>query len=210
MKRMQRIEPEDFESLSSEEKLLYAAYRSIMEKGYQATTSRTIAELAGVNQGLIHHYFGSHENLFARMIYWLHAQGHRVVERAGSRREVLRIFCQVGAKSGNFEADICGMARDMPQVRKALLDTLECKKKDIAEAFEFVDPNDVTIFMGALRGVQMEMALHEETDLENCLNRLGDLLLGGASKLDEPIHWTTKNRCIANDRELQKKVAKSR
>jgi AcrR family transcriptional regulator len=45
------------------EALLEAAQRLLAEVGYARITTRTLAEAAGVNQGLIHYYFGSVEEV---------------------------------------------------------------------------------------------------------------------------------------------------
>ncbi|MEQ8353670.1 MAG: helix-turn-helix domain-containing protein [Leptospiraceae bacterium] len=189
--------PLNFEELSSEEKLLFGAYRSLLEKGYQGTTSRSIAEFAGVNQGLIHHYYGSQENLFARMIFRLHAEAHRIVAEASTRREMLEFFCQAGASAGTMEADICSLGREMPRVKDAMMQTMACKRRDISEVFGFQRPEDITLFLGALRGIQIELALNPDLDQRACLDRLADLLLGGSQVLDEPLEWDPSERLAA-------------
>ena len=191
------IWPPDFDSLNSEEKLLFGAYQSLVEKGYHGTTSRSVAECSGVNQGLIHHYFGSQEMLFARMIYRLHARAHEIVEKAKTRREALEILCELGTSSGALEADLCSMGRDLPAVRQAMLDTLACREKDVMEVFGFSEPEDVVIFTGALRGMQIEMRLNPDLNRKACLNRLAEMMLGGAQALDEPIKWQRREPCKA-------------
>jgi AcrR family transcriptional regulator len=44
--------------------ILAAARELFAERGYQATSVRSIAAAAGVNAALIHHYFGTKANLF--------------------------------------------------------------------------------------------------------------------------------------------------
>ncbi len=46
-----------------EEALLDSAERLLAEVGHAGITTRRLAEAAGVNQGLVHYYFGSNENL---------------------------------------------------------------------------------------------------------------------------------------------------
>lgn len=48
---------------SSEEKLIVAAAELLAEVGPRAVSVRTIAERAGVNHGLVHHYFGGKDGL---------------------------------------------------------------------------------------------------------------------------------------------------
>lgn len=53
---------------NTEEKIKTAARRVFMEKGFDGTTSRDIAEAAGMNIALTNYYFRSKEKLF-RMIF---------------------------------------------------------------------------------------------------------------------------------------------
>lgn len=50
------------------EQILQAAREVFGEHGYQATTVRRVAEVAGVDAKLVHYYFGTKEQLFAETI----------------------------------------------------------------------------------------------------------------------------------------------
>ncbi|HEX2046082.1 MAG TPA: TetR family transcriptional regulator [Gaiellaceae bacterium] len=52
----------------TEEAFLDAAERLLVEVGYAGITTRRLAEEAGANHGLVHYYFGSMENLLARVL----------------------------------------------------------------------------------------------------------------------------------------------
>jgi AcrR family transcriptional regulator len=53
---------------AAEESLLDAAERLLVDVGYARITTRRLAEEAGVNNGLVHYYFGSNENLLVRAL----------------------------------------------------------------------------------------------------------------------------------------------
>lgn len=53
---------------TAEEALLDAAERLLVEVGYAGITTRRLADAAGVNNGLVHYYFGSMENLLVRVL----------------------------------------------------------------------------------------------------------------------------------------------
>jgi AcrR family transcriptional regulator len=53
---------------AAEEALLDAAERLLVEVGYAGITTRKLADAAGVNNGLVHYYFGSNENLLVRAL----------------------------------------------------------------------------------------------------------------------------------------------
>jgi AcrR family transcriptional regulator len=62
----------------TEQALLDAAERLLVEAGAGAITTRRVAEEAGVNHGLVHYYFGSVEQLLVRV---LERFTERLVER---------------------------------------------------------------------------------------------------------------------------------
>src|SRR5438045_5737434 len=53
---------------TAEEALFDAAERLLVDIGYAGVTTRRLAEEAGVNNGLVHYYFGSNENLLVRTL----------------------------------------------------------------------------------------------------------------------------------------------
>jgi len=53
---------------AAEEALLDAAEHLLVDVGHAGITTRRLAEEAGVNQGLVHYYFGSNENLLVRAL----------------------------------------------------------------------------------------------------------------------------------------------
>lgn len=53
---------------AAEEALLDAAERLLVDVGHAGITTRRLAEEAGVNNGLVHYYFGSNENLLVRTL----------------------------------------------------------------------------------------------------------------------------------------------
>jgi AcrR family transcriptional regulator len=68
---------------SSERSLIDAATVLFAERGPSAVTVRMIAERAGVNHGLVHHYFGSKQGLVRAVLADLVARGSIELERSG-------------------------------------------------------------------------------------------------------------------------------
>ena len=52
----------------AENRFMDAAERLLVESGHGGVTTRRLAEEAGLNHGLVHYYFGSMENLLARVL----------------------------------------------------------------------------------------------------------------------------------------------
>ena len=53
---------------STEDRFLDAAERLLIRVGHAGVTTRVLAEEAGANAGLVHYYFGSIDQLFARVL----------------------------------------------------------------------------------------------------------------------------------------------
>jgi AcrR family transcriptional regulator len=67
---------------SAEDALLDAAERLLVDVGYAGLTTRRLGEVAGVNHGLVHYYFGSLEALLVRAL-------ERFTERLVARQREL-------------------------------------------------------------------------------------------------------------------------
>jgi AcrR family transcriptional regulator len=67
---------------AAEEALLDAAERLLVDVGHSGITTRRLAEEAGVNNGLVHYYFGSNESLLVRAL-------ERFTERLIDRQRAL-------------------------------------------------------------------------------------------------------------------------
>gem|GEM_PF-1558840 len=62
------------DSVSTRDRILEAAYRTLVELGYTQVSMRRIAEEAGVNQSLLHYYYGSKENLMLEVLQYVNDQ----------------------------------------------------------------------------------------------------------------------------------------
>jgi AcrR family transcriptional regulator len=67
----------------TEARILASASRLFVERGYERTTIRAIAGAAGVDGGLVMHYFGSKQGLFKRVTH-----ARPVPELSGSAEQV--------------------------------------------------------------------------------------------------------------------------
>jgi AcrR family transcriptional regulator len=62
------VAPASVARQQTEEAFLDAAERLLVRVGHAGITTRVLAEEAGANHGLVHYYFGSMENLLARVL----------------------------------------------------------------------------------------------------------------------------------------------
>ena len=98
-----------------ERRLVAAACRMLEDRGPTAISGRRLADRAGVNYGLIHHYFGSATDIFAkaydqvrREFYEAESQGHSAPDffaamaHPGYVRAVTNIALDAGPVAGSF------------------------------------------------------------------------------------------------------------
>jgi AcrR family transcriptional regulator len=76
------VAPASVARQQTEEAFLDAAERLLVSVGHAGISTRAVAEEAGANHGLVHYYFGSMENLLARVL-------ERFTERLISRQRAM-------------------------------------------------------------------------------------------------------------------------
>lgn len=78
------------EAKSTEERILEAARRVFLEKGYDGTTSRDLAEASGQNVAMTNYYFRSKAQLFQRIFADLHGKFLEKMDQLAGRAIPLR------------------------------------------------------------------------------------------------------------------------
>lgn len=67
-----------------EGQILLAAFNCIYERGIAATSTRTIAQRAGLNQGLIHYYFQSKDDVLLSLLRLIYLNSTSNIEAIGA------------------------------------------------------------------------------------------------------------------------------
>jgi len=130
---------------NAEEAFLDAAERLLVEIGYAAITTRRLAREAGANQGLVHYYFGSMENLLVRVL-------ERFTERLIVRQRAMYAADQpflekwrqaMGYLDEDFASgyqkvwyELQAMAWNKPELRERIAHVTEEWREVLEEAFE--------------------------------------------------------------------------
>ena len=130
---------------NAEEAFLDAAERLLVDVGYAAITTRRLASEAGANQGLVHYYFGSMENLLVRV---LERFTERLIVRQramyaadqpflGKWRQAMRYLDEDFA-SGYQKVwyELQAMAWNKPELRERIAHVTVEWREVLAEAFE--------------------------------------------------------------------------
>jgi TetR/AcrR family transcriptional regulator len=129
--------------VAAEEAFLDAAERLLVEVGYAGITTRRLAEEAGANHGLVHYYFGSMENLLARV---LERFTDRMIERQREMyaqdipfvekwRQAMR-YLEQDRPYQKVWLELTAMSWNRPDVRDRIAQVDERWRAVLLEAFE--------------------------------------------------------------------------
>ena len=138
--------------LPTPERILRAASECLLNLGYPRTTVKEIAARADVPQGLIHHHFGSKENLFCSVIDDLnreiaernHPPKPRDPEEFKRLQRHFRLFVEFVA-----------MAPHMPEVARALKVFIQKRKDQVKERMEIEEDGQAFFLMSFLVGMSV-------------------------------------------------------
>jgi AcrR family transcriptional regulator len=155
-------------SAATQERLVQAARQCLLERGHQACSVKVIAGQAGVNHGLVHHYFGSKEQL------WL----------AVLRREAEQLRAQLTQAPERFMDDFfvpalvrhpdrmrlfmefLALARTYPAVAQGLREQFRLNRAALQRQLGLEDPAVVTLAFAALFGLAIQAGLDPELKVE--------------------------------------------
>jgi AcrR family transcriptional regulator len=113
---------------STRDQILTATYRILISIGYNQISMRKIADEAGVNQSLLHYYFGSKENLMLEVLGYVNEQ---LLVRQRKMYQEVHSFEAIWARALEyFEEDVqSGYVRALWELRAQGLSNDRIKKR---------------------------------------------------------------------------------
>lgn len=124
------------------ERLITAGYRVLAERGYAATTVKEVAREAGVNQGLVHYYFGSKDALLLAIAKEARQQYIRELKRLRQetpREQLAAAGFAWGEKllketpeQFRVRYELFAMGLHNEELRPAVAESLQCVGEEVA------------------------------------------------------------------------------
>ena len=168
-------------SEETKQKIMDGARKSLIKEGHRRSTIKVIADYAGVNHGLVHHYFGSKEELMVALIQhqsqqvlpvlfrdhpdWLEEllQEHRPKDLVKMNQEQLDQFMDAGMDRffsvyddfAKIHIEFIAMSADMPKVANKLKEILRNHRKFLGLIFNNDNPGFTTLLLASLTGLQL-------------------------------------------------------
>ncbi|MDH5752295.1 MAG: TetR/AcrR family transcriptional regulator [Deltaproteobacteria bacterium] len=164
---------------TTRDKLLAAARECLLRYGHEKSSVKKIAQAAGVNHGLVHHYFGSKEEMLAQVLD---------VEAAEIKRRALSVKQRADMVPGfvtpewlrNTErmqllAEFFAMARHAPLVAEKLREILPDRRKMLMQAWG-MDDAMAALVQGVVFGLGVQKSVDPTTPAEAAAELLSRLL----------------------------------
>ena len=172
-------------SEKTKQKILDGARKSLVKEGHRRSTIKVIANYAGVNHGLVHHYFGSKEELMVALVQhqsrkvlpvifrdypeWLVElqQGRRPKDLAKMNQKQLGELMRTGMDRffsvyDDFDkilSEFMAMSAEMPKVAGKLRGVLRKRRKLLGLIFDNNNPGFATLMMASLTGLLLHYRL---------------------------------------------------
>ena len=172
-------------SEETKQKIIDGARKSLIKEGHRRSTIKVIADYAGVNHGLVHHYFGSKEELMVALIQhqsqqvllvlfrdypdWLEEllQEHRPKDLAKMNQKQLDQFMDAGMDRffsiyDDFDkilSEFMAMSAEMPKVANKLREVLRKRRKFLGLIFNNNNPGFATLLVASLTGLLLHYRL---------------------------------------------------
>lgn len=128
-------------------RILDAATRLFAEKGFDGASTREMADAAGVNQAMIHYYFGNKQNLYKRVIiaqmYSLFTMIAELMIENGSTVDFVT----------EFPLQMIESLRDKAHFRSIMLREIATGGKTIRQMVEELDQQGPRGFRGMMHGL---------------------------------------------------------
>jgi AcrR family transcriptional regulator len=176
----------------TEQALLDAAERLLVENGAAGITTRRVAEEAGVNHGLVHYYFGSVEQLLVRV---LERFTERLIERQRDLyaadlpfvekwRTAMRYLVSEDAAYEKLWLELQALAWNRPELQVRVAHVNDEWRSVLTEAFD--EPRRA---LGIEMPLQALVSLVMTFNLGIMVERLGGIDTGHAELLDWIDRW---------------------
>ena len=181
-------------------KLLEGTRRCLVEKGFQGTTVKAIAKYAGVNHGLVHHYFGSKEELLAALVEKV-AEGEGTPMSSNSKNGVhqyddvsamssaemetfakKKLVAHMTSDYNKFVIELLVMSEEMPIVAKQVCKLLNRRREWFGRILGVEDSSLLLLISGAMMGLMLQYKLDPTINIEDAVIRLFSLISKGKSR----------------------------
>ena len=165
--------------VTSKEKLLIACKKVLLEEGQSALTIRKVAKVAGVNQGLIHHYFGTKENMVCQLLdYELNQIGEntkKYLDQTHQKKIPIEFLIETGM--GKFMIEIINLSQHMPILKDKTQKIIVDRRDFFGSLFGITNQNDRILLQVCVLGSVILSCVDSKIKTPEVLQNVQDKIL---------------------------------
>ena len=158
--------------MTTREKILEATRRCLIEQGSSSASIKTIARIAEVNHGLVHHYFGSKENLFIETLQHHFSMVIKSLDQLKSREELINFFISNISQDIRFLVEVRSLAYQMPRLEKELRITLPRLRAIFGRVVGAEDHVSKVLIAAMITGLAIHTTLDSELPVHDVFTKL--------------------------------------
>lgn len=179
-----------------QERIINAAYQVLAEKGYDEASTKEIARVAGVAQGLISYYFSSKDLLFAEVfrreserycesLSFIRSHGEQplTVDALKSALNVPKSRAEQNPSWIKLRYELFALGLRNPAVSGSIKDTLASKRAHLAELIESVSklPEEharklAPILLSVFDGLGLQKLCDDDFDYDGAYDTLAEMI----------------------------------
>ena len=182
-------------SQDTRKKLLEGAQKCLVQEGFRKTSVKAIARYAGVNHGLVHHYFGSKEELLAALVENV-ASGESRPDSVEANvvpppavDDVVMLSAGIEAFAKNklvphltsdynkLVIEMLIMSAEMPLVAVQMRLLLNRRREWFGRILGVQDPALLVLISSALMGLMLQYKLDSSIEVERVVTQLFSMIV---------------------------------
>ena len=169
----------EMNKINSREKLLIACKKVLLEEGQSALTIRKVAKVADVNQGLVHHYFGSKENMICHLLdhetNQIAENAEKYLRQTDSDKLPLKFLTETDL--GKYMIEIIYLAQHMPGLKDKVKDIIVNRRDFLGTLFGIDNKNDRILLQVCVLGLVVLSCVDSEIKTPEVLQSIQEKVL---------------------------------
>ncbi len=170
--------PNEKGKMKTREKILIAAKNYLLKNGQTGFTVRSIAAEAEVNQGLIHHYFGSKENLVLELIQYVADPPFKEAKRQVvkiPKNEVRDVILKILVENRELVKlifEFVNLAQHSEQIRLKMQSVMVERRDFMTNILGIEDHDERILFMAGIFGIIFVDQIDDSVNVENAVRKM--------------------------------------
>jgi AcrR family transcriptional regulator len=164
--------------MDTSEKILLGAKEYLIQHGHSKFSVRSVAKQAGVNHGLVHHYFGSKEGMVLALIDYedelMRTSSAYGIEESKSPQELLERSQYLLTNPDELKLiyEVMVLSCDMPEAQKKIWEIKRHRMDLFNKLLNLKDPLDSIILVSTISGMMLQSQLEKEFPVKAVLEHL--------------------------------------